>query len=141
MMVPSQPSNSPTTKCRCSTQQDWSPPASLLEAAAGDDGLIVRLINAFGADTDARIEQMRAALAVADFPRIRAEAHTIKGSAGQMGAEAVAKACQELEIASGLQEPLLVAARLDRVQELFDEIRGKMACSPNGRKLQSSVIP
>jgi HPt (histidine-containing phosphotransfer) domain-containing protein len=105
----------------------------LLEAAAGDDGLIVRLIDAFGRDTNARVEQMRRALAASNFPNIRSEAHTVKGSARQMGADEVAEACQELEIACDLQDPSLIAARLNRVQGLFDEIRGAMTAYAGNR--------
>jgi len=134
-MIPPQPSIGLTSECRCSTRQAWSPPAVLLEAAAGDDGLIVRLIDAFGSDTNARVEQMRRALAASNFPDIRANAHTIKGSARQMGAEAVAEACHELEIACDLQESSLVEARLNRVQELFDNIRVAMAAYPHAGKM------
>jgi len=59
--------------------------AVLLEAAAGDDGLIAKLIDAFGRETDARIERMRGALAASNFPSIRAEAHTIKGKRREYG--------------------------------------------------------
>ena len=125
-MIPPRPSYS--------TRQAWSPPAVLLEAAGEeDDGLIVSLIDAFSTDTDARIEQMRKALAASDFPSIRAEAHTVKGGARQMGADAVDKACQELEIACDTKEASLVAARLNRVQELFDETRGAMIAYSNSR--------
>jgi len=113
----------------------------LLEAAAGDTGLIVRLIDAFGRDTDERIEQMLRALAASDFPSIRAEAHTIKGSARQMGADALAEACQELEIACDLRDRSLIAARLNRVQEFLAEIRGAMAAYSGGGRTESSVTP
>jgi HPt (histidine-containing phosphotransfer) domain-containing protein len=128
-----QPSSGLTAKCKDSTRQAWSPPAVLLEAAAGDDGLIAKLIDAFGRETDARIERMRGALAASNFPGIRAEAHTIKGSAGNMGADAAAEACHEVEMACDLQEASLVAARLNRVQELFDEVREAMAAYSNPR--------
>jgi HPt (histidine-containing phosphotransfer) domain-containing protein len=105
----------------------------LLEAAAGDDGLIAKLIDAFGRETDARIERMRGALAASNFPSIRAEAHTIKGSAGNMGADAAAEACREVEMACDLQEASLVAARLNRLQELSDEVREAMAAYSNPR--------
>jgi len=108
-------------------EKDWSPPELLLEAAGGDDEMIATLIDAFGADTSDRIEQMFADLAVCNLSNIRNQAHTIKGSAGQMGADALADACRELEKASDLQQPVPVAARLSRVKELFDEIREKMA--------------
>jgi len=128
-----QSSRGPTEKCKDSTRQAWSPPAVLLEAAAGDDGLIAKLIDAFGRETDARIERMRGALAASNFPSIRAEAHTIKGSAGNMGADAAAEACREVEMACDLQEASLVAARLNRLQELSDEVREAMAAYSNPR--------
>ena len=138
-MIPSPPSNGLTTKYRCATRQGWSPPALLLEAAADDDGLIIQLIDAFSEDTDARIERIRRALAASDFPGIRAEAHTIKGSASQMGAYAVAEASRELEMASNLHEALLVAPWLNRVQELFEEARGAMASYADSSKMEPSV--
>lgn len=84
---------------------------------------------------------MREALAASDFPSIRAEAHTIKGGASQMGADEIAEACRELEMVSNFHEALLIAPWLNRVQELFDETRGAMASYANSRKLESSVTP
>jgi HPt (histidine-containing phosphotransfer) domain-containing protein len=138
-MIPLPPSNGLATRCGCPTRQDWWPPELLLEAAADDDGLIVKLIDAFSTDTDDRIEHMRGALAASDFPRIRAEAHTIKGSASQMGADALAEACRELEIASNLREALLIAPLLNRIQALFEEIRAAMASYAGNGKIESSV--
>lgn len=132
-MASSQPSSGLTAKCTDSTRQVWSPPAVLLEAAAGDAGLIAKLIDAFGRETDARIERIRGALAASDFPKIRAEAHTIKGSARQMGADAAAGACQEVEMACDLREASLIAARLNRLQELVEQIREAMAAYSNPR--------
>jgi len=140
-MIPPQPPSGLTTERTRPTQQAWSPPAMLLEAAAGDAGLIVRLIDAFGRDTDERIERMLRTLAASDFPSIRAEGHTIKGSARQMGADALAEACREIETACDLQEASLVAARLNRVQELFADIRGAMAAYSGGGRTESSVTP
>jgi HPt (histidine-containing phosphotransfer) domain-containing protein len=139
--ISSPPSNSLTTECGHSFCQDWSPPASLLEALSGDDDLIVDLIHIFSTDVDARLERMREALAAANFQTIRAEAHTIKGSAGQLGAGAVAEVCQGIEIVSDLEAPLLIPARLKRVRELFEEIRVAMASYAIGRKPGFSAKP
>jgi HPt (histidine-containing phosphotransfer) domain-containing protein len=138
-MNPSLPLNGLTTECGHSFHQDWSPPASILEAASGDDGLIDDLIDAFSTDSDARIGQMREALATPDFPTIRFEAHTIKGSARQMGANAVAEVCQELEMVSALQDTRLIAARLNRLQELFEDIRSAMTSYSNSRKMDLAL--
>lgn len=126
-MIPSPLCNNPTSEGKHPFHQDWSPPVSLLAAANADPSLIPDLIDAFSTDTGDRIRQIRDALAASDFSRIRDAAHTIKGGARQVAADALADACQELENASSLQETLAVAARLNRVQELFDEVRRAMA--------------
>jgi two-component system sensor histidine kinase RpfC len=125
-MTSSAPSNGVTTQSGRLSHEAWSPPLFLLETASGDDGLIADLVDAFNTDTSSRIQRIRAALAASDFPKLRMEAHTIKGGARQVGADAVADACQELEAVGNLQEALLVAARLNRLQELFEEIRRAM---------------
>jgi len=130
--------NEPTPQAP-STFREWSPPLSLLEVASGDEALIAELIGAFHTDTDDRIHEMLAALAVTEFSRIRLEAHSIKGGARQLGADALADACQELETLSTVQEMAPVAAGLSRVQELYDEIRRAMAAYSGSRSLNPSV--
>ena len=126
-MTPSTTSNGLTTQSGLPIQEAWSPPPSLLEIFSGDNELIADLVDTFNVDTGARIQQIRTALANSDFSKIHAEAHTIKGGARQVGADAVADACQELETISKLHEASLVVKRLDRVQELFNEVRRAMA--------------
>src|SRR5450432_439947 len=127
------------TESRQPFQQDWSPPASLLEAASDDDGLIDDLIEAFSTDSEDRIRLMRKALATPNSPpnsppnfaKVRFEAHTIKGSARQLGAGALAEACEDLEMLPG--DERLIAARLNRVEELFAEVCGAMTSYSNSR--------
>ena len=122
-----------------STGRAWSPPALLLEAAGDDDELILMLIDAFGKDTEARIEQMRGALASSSLQKIRAEAHAIKGSAGQMGAAEVAEACLKLEHVCDPQGAVLIQDQINRVQALFDEIRGEMAAYSDSGRMRPPV--
>lgn len=133
-MIHPPPSDGLMTEFRHTIHQEWSPPAMLLDAASGDDSLIDDLIDAFSTDSDARIGQMREALATLNYPRLRFEAHTIKGSARQVGADAVAEACQEIEIVPDLQDARLIEAQLKRVQKLFEEIRCAMASYSNSGK-------
>jgi HPt (histidine-containing phosphotransfer) domain-containing protein len=121
-----------------SFQEIWSPPLFLLEAASGDDDLIADLIDAFDTDAGARMPQLRAALRNCDFSRIRAEAHAIKGSARQLGADALADACQELETASNLRAASLVAAWINRVHELLAVAQRAMASYSGNRRPQPS---
>src|SRR5579864_380270 len=108
-MIFSPTSNGRSTECR-----RWSPPALLLAAEVDDQGLIADLIDAFSTDTAVRIRRIHEALAASNFSTIRAEAHTIRGSALEVGADAVAEACQELETMSALQEAAVIAAGLNR---------------------------
>lgn len=137
-MTSSPPSSIVTTQSGRSSHETWSPPLFLLEMASGNDSFIAHLVDAFNTDTSARIETIRTALAASEFSRLRMEAHTIKGAARQVGADAVADACQELEAVCNLQETLLAASRLNRLQELFEEIRRAMAsyCRSHSLNLQ-----
>jgi len=80
----------------------WTPPAWLLEIASGDNSLIADLIDVFKTSTEASIQQMRIAIATVDAPRLRTESHKMRGSAKQVGADALAEVCQTLELASSL---------------------------------------
>src|SRR5262245_13757668 len=77
------------------------------------------LVEAFRSDTARRLSNLRNAIATADLSRVRAEAHSIKGSARQMGAEALAVACQEIE--SGVNQSAILppAARIDHLEVCF----------------------
>jgi len=110
-----------------STPGEWSPPVSLVEAVSGDTAVIGELIDAFHADTDGRIRQIQAALTVTEFDTIRSEAHSIKGGARQLGADALANACQQLETLCQMREAPIVAAGLRRVQQLYTETLRAMA--------------
>ena len=117
----------------------WVRPEYLTQL--GDDELIADLLDTFSTDTAARIQQMRAALGNANFAKIRAEAHSIKGGARQLGADAVADACQMLESDCTHQEASLVAAQVNRVQELFEEVRVPMASYSGSRGADPSLAP
>src|ERR1700693_3416792 len=103
----------------------WIPPDSLLEAAGDDCGLIAELIEDFQTDTELRLQRLRTALETGDAKVLRAEVHNIKGSAGQVGADALAAVCQEVELGSGLDAPAL-SALANQLQPLFDAVRRAM---------------
>jgi two-component system, NarL family, sensor histidine kinase EvgS len=125
-MTPSRFCNEPTPSA-LSTPGTWSPPPSLVEVASGDETLIAELIGAFHTDTDNRMRQIHAALAVTELSRISEEAHSIKGGARQLGADELADACQDLEILSNARESPAVVAGLKRVQQVYNETRRAMA--------------
>ena len=79
--------------------RSWTPPETLRELeAAGCATLIPELVNEFVSDTRARLVRMRQAVATSDAVLFRREAHSIKGSAKQMGGEEVAALAKALEL-------------------------------------------
>ena len=110
-MVPPSLSKGLMTESRDSFHQGWSRPASLLEWASDDSALIADLIEVFSTDTDVRI-----ALAASNLLNVRAEAHAVKGGARQVGADAEAQACEELEKVSDKEVRLITTLNVLQVR-------------------------
>jgi len=81
-----------------SVQLNWALPETLqVLAASGDDDLVLEIIEMFKSDTAHRLQLLREALSATDGARVKAQAHAIKGSAIQVGADSLAKLCQRIE--------------------------------------------
>jgi HPt (histidine-containing phosphotransfer) domain-containing protein len=105
----------------------WAPPQTLRDIEIGASGFVAEMIADFTTDTATRLQHLRRAAANADSSRVRAEAHAIKGSAREMGADAIVQLCLEIE----LKAPDPNASNIkDRIQELearFGEVSRAMA--------------
>jgi len=110
---------------------EWAPPAWLLEVASSDDSLIADVIDVFKTSTETSLQQMRNALVTVDVPKLRVEAHKIKGSAKQVGADALAEISQTLELASSLTPMSRLGELVDRCQELFLKTQSAMISYSN----------
>ena len=122
--------NSPVAEQAPECLRGWTPPRLLLELAANASGLEAELIEAFKTDTAIRLGRLRHAITSADAAQLRREAHTIKGSAWQMGADSVAKICQELELAASqtpLPQSMLLDERVKQLEARFAEVCRAMA--------------
>lgn len=84
------------------------------------------ILTSFQSDTSSRLLRLQCALEGSDRAAIRRQAHAIKGSAVQVGANAVAAACGLLESAAPLQPAADMAALLLQVQACFDEVSRAM---------------
>jgi HPt (histidine-containing phosphotransfer) domain-containing protein len=79
-------------------QSNWALPETLkLLAASGDAELVAEIIDMFKSDTARRLLLLREALAQMDGKRVKQQAHAIKGSAIQVGADSLAALCQRIE--------------------------------------------
>src|SRR6266545_6454502 len=77
----------------------WVLPEELESLAEGGDQEVVKeLIALFKEDVAERMRLLREAAATGNLALVRAQAHTIKGSADQLGAGNLATTCRHLEL-------------------------------------------
>jgi chemotaxis protein histidine kinase CheA len=98
----------------------WALPEVFECLEAGEASVLLDdLVEAFRSDTASRLATLRIAIAAGDLARVRAEVHSIKGSARQMGAEALAAACLEIETAIAHSAALPLPGRIDHLEVCF----------------------
>jgi HPt (histidine-containing phosphotransfer) domain-containing protein len=83
--------------------------------ALGDEAFLQEIIDIFLSDTPTRIDELRRALATRDVRTFARAAHSIKGSASNLGAEPLRALAATLEHDAGDAIPADAAAR---IQEL-----------------------
>jgi len=110
---------------------DWVLPEALRHLAAeGEAELVGELLGDFRADVAARMLKLRAAVARRDPVVVKAEAHSIKGSAAQMGAAGMAEACLALEMDTRAGSLENADSQIETIQTQFDRVCGAMAQHP-----------
>jgi HPt (histidine-containing phosphotransfer) domain-containing protein len=76
----------------------WSMTPELRDIADADSDMMQELITLFLDDSAERLRTLSGACVREDFKIIRAQAHSLKGSALQMGAPGMASLCAVLEV-------------------------------------------
>jgi HPt (histidine-containing phosphotransfer) domain-containing protein len=105
----------------------WRPTETLLEISEQAPELVNELIDAFESDTNARLQRLRDSLAEGDVMGLRKEAHTLKGSASQMGVDVMASLCREIEAAAMRGQLVVLAERIAALESRFTEVSRSMA--------------
>jgi HPt (histidine-containing phosphotransfer) domain-containing protein len=101
----------------------WVIPAALRQLAeCGDAELVEELIAIFQTDTAERLEVMRQAVSAKDYSVVNAEAHTIKGSSVQVGANRLADFCHQMEQEARKSPSADLTQAFDRLVSAFDEV-------------------
>jgi PAS domain S-box-containing protein len=100
--------------------------ASLLTRLGGDEEVFVEVIKIFLEDVPKQLAGMDAALAAGDAKTLRRLAHTLKGSSGTAGAEALQKASLRLEEAAAAGDLVAAAPLVPPVRQLFAEVLATM---------------
>ena len=74
---------------------DWSM-ISRLSNFSSDEGFILEILQDFTADAEALLNEINAAVAARDPGAFRDKIHALRGTSGNVGAEAIRRLCQEL---------------------------------------------
>jgi len=96
----------------------WQLSSELNEIVDADPDMLTELIAMFVSDSVVRLDRLSAACTAGDFRIIRAQAHSVKGSALQMGAPGLASFCAALELAESPQPDVRVRM-LSAIQDEF----------------------
>lgn len=96
-----------------------------LRAVSPDDGgqFLTELIDIFLQDTPLRLKELADALAARDAAVATRAAHSIKGSAGNFGANALARLALECEIAAKTGQLDTVLAKTPALEDAFATVR------------------
>lgn len=104
----------------------------------GGEDLVREVLGLFLRETPERLMRMGTALAQSDLQETRNVAHSLKSSAGNIGATRVAELCRQLEAAA--EDGRLEQARrlLKDIEGRFDEIRPELVRLTGSRTEEGS---
>jgi two-component system sensor histidine kinase/response regulator len=102
-------------------EMEWVLPEALQELAeAGDREIVGEVLTLFQSDTESRLQELRQAVVCGDRGRVRAQAHSMKGSSIQVGANALADSCREMELTAETRPELM--SLLEEIETRFTAV-------------------
>jgi CheY-like chemotaxis protein len=102
---------------------DLSALEKLRDMRQGESDLVLEVIELFLQETPDRLAALRDGLARSDFPLIARVAHTIRGSAGHVGAKALTALCARVEDKARQSAPFNSAFALSSIEEELERVR------------------
>jgi CheY-like chemotaxis protein len=102
--------------------------------ADGTEGLLVSLVDMFGAEAPKRLRAMRAALADGDARALEETAHTLKGTSATLGAVGAADVARELEMlarSGALAGGAVLVDRLEREVARAEAVLHRLVSQPS----------
>jgi two-component system sensor histidine kinase RpfC len=103
-----------------------------LKTLSGSD-FVVRLVWTFLKGSKERIRDLEQAIAAGDAVKAREAAHSLKGNSGQIGANALMRACQRFSGVTSQDLEREGAECLDKVREEFSKVRSALDRYLQGR--------
>ena len=106
--------------------------ASLLERVQGDHELLAEMIHLFQEGAPNLLASMRDALQRGDMTVLERSAHSLKGAASNLSANAAAAAAMRLEKAAGNRDSGAAPSRLAEVEQAVNQLLQALAELPEG---------
>jgi two-component system, sensor histidine kinase and response regulator len=94
---------------------------------AGGEALVERVIHAYVGDTPQHLRTLEQAIAALDTEHIRKAAHSLKSSSANVGADALAQLCKDMEKLGRLDTTEGAAAILGRMKQEFQAVRHSLS--------------
>lgn len=111
---------------------DWSQLRALRELQVdGEPDLVAQVITMFREDAASRLARARAAFERGDGKALAREGHSLRGSAGVIGASVLRNAAEALEREAGAQNLIAAGARLDAMARAIDDVLSALAEAPS----------
>lgn len=117
-------------------------PAALEKLRAmrqGDSDLVLEVIELFLQETPDRLTELRDGFDRRDFPLILRVAHTLRGSAGHLGARTLTALCTRVEDKARQGKPFNTAFALSSIEEEIERVREALLAE--AERLRASGIP
>lgn len=106
--------------------------ASLLELDDGEGEMLDEIVGLFAEDGPGRLAAIAEAVRAGDGPGLRFAAHALKSSALNLGADALARMCSDLEQAGAADRAGEREAEVEALRALYDEALAALRAVPKG---------
>jgi HPt (histidine-containing phosphotransfer) domain-containing protein len=95
---------------------------------------VLELIDSFQSDTASRLQRLHDAICRFDAATVKAEAHSVRGSARQMGADGLADLCQAIESSASHMEGPEQESQVCQAELRFTEVCNDMTAYANAKR-------
>lgn len=101
--------------------------AGLIDRLLGDEDLAQEILEGFMADIPHKVNTIKKALANEDARLIQAQAHSLKGASGSVGAMALQKIAYQIELAGKAKDMIKAGYLISELDHHFESLKKSLA--------------
>ncbi len=95
-------------------------------ASAGSPGFLAELIDIFVKEAEGHLVKLRESYAAKDAPTFERSAHTLKGSSGNLGAQAMSRLCHDLQAVGHAGDWAKAGTALAALEEEYRAVKSEL---------------